>query len=118
MVLSGCQSRWENPPIYPGAENVQEGGFDVADSGTSDVRVTTAETGDSPEAVYAYYEQALAEAGWYAEYRGGSGLCRATLSFGDRLWDEGFVRYSIGVEAVEAGGRTDVTLTVCRVRRW
>ena len=119
LLVTGCGSTWQNPPLYPQSENIQIGAFETADSGTASVRTITFETDASPEEVFAFYEQALSDAGWYADDQGGGGVCRATVSFGDRPYEDGFVRYCIGAEAEQTSNqRTHVILQIWRGRIW
>jgi len=118
-ILTVCGFKWQNPPIYPQGENIHIGAFETADSGTASVRTITFETDASPEEVLAFYEQALSDAGWYADYQGGGGVCRATVSFGDRPYEDGFVGYCIGVEAEQTSSqKTHVILQIWRGRIW
>jgi hypothetical protein len=119
VLMAGCGRKWLNPPTYPQSENIQIGAFATADAGTASVRTITFETEASPEEIFTFYQQALSDTGWYADYQGGGGACRATVSFGDRPIEEGFIKYCIGVEAEQTIGKeTRVTLLVWRGNLW
>ena len=64
LCLGGCwplpKARYPQPPLYPGAQNART----VEDQEFHQERITTFQTTDSPQAILAFYQNALLNQGW------------------------------------------------------
>jgi hypothetical protein len=108
------QDRWEPViPFYPGAQVITLTDYQVADSGTSEVKTMILQTADVHAAVLAWYERHLTES-W--QVRGS--LLATDRQYGRRRSWPGRPPYTLTISLRPIPDGTEITLKLKRGWRW